>query len=549
MNIKVVNKGKSVLEPFYEDDISKKLDSSVILENYMKMVKPITDNSKINIDGNWIRPMDFAEMIVANEFDEMANLNNLYEDALHGVFEKSLQDYNRKLKPTQVFITQANSVIKAPIPSSQVIYVPDDFKQGCKDYLQDGNVESLIVNTYFYLNEPYSVMYFKDDKSFKDYLRYIGKYIMNYTNLLSVESYAKFQDFSKLKIDMLGGIALRNSIETGREEYSFERLLMKASIDYSSHNSNCGFIVPNLGEFMIPTRLLYMNVSDICKAPASKLVKEIGTMKKILSEKYMILPVSCISKLVSSESKLDRIKMKIKNHSDLIQDMADAKKRDIFKFSMHGMTQQKLADLITRIIKHEVNVSSSENYFKTISTSYMRCSRRDPDNPNIPGKRFKMSYKPDIHIYLDTSGSISEDNYKNAILTCIQMARKLKVNLYFTSFSDCISDSVKLNIKGKSNKGMYKEFQRIPKVGGGTNYEVVWAYIMKSQKRQKEISLMITDFAYYPPQKKPDYPSKLYYAPIDISTNYWEKIRSDASDFCKAMYHIDPVIRQHILMS
>ena len=212
------------------------------------------------------------------------------------------------------------------------------------------------------------------------------------------------------------------------------------------------------------------------------------------------------------------------------------------------MTKERLSKNITKIINKEVNVSTSENYSKIIKSSYMKPNRRNPDNYNLAGKSMSLQYKPDIHIYLDTSSSISEENYKNAILTCITMAKKLNINLYFNSFSHVISDSVKLHVKNKSLNEIYNEFQRVPKVTGGTNFSNVWRYILKSPKRKNEISLMITDFAYYPPDDKVDYPKKLYYAPIDISNEKWNYIADDAEEFCQLMYHIEPKIRTKILI-
>ena len=178
----------------------------------------------------------------------------------------------------------------------------------------------------------------------------------------------------------------------------------------------------------------------------------------------------------------------------------------------------------------------------------MKSNRRNPDNYNLPGRGISLQYKPDIHIYLDTSASISEENYKNAIITCITMAKKLNVNLYFNSFSDVISESTRLKIKGKTIGEIYRQFQNVPKVSGGTSFELVWQYIMQSARRKREISLMITDFAYYPPDERPAYPAKLYYAPIDTSKASWPYVKEAAEEFCQSMYHIEPNICRYILM-
>ena len=159
-----------------------------------------------------------------------------------------------------------------------------------------------------------------------------------------------------------------------------------------------------------------------------------------------------------------------------------------------------------------------------------------------------MRYKPDIHVYLDTSGSIDEENYRSAIMTCIYMARKLNVNLYFNSFSHVISQCAHLRTRGLSTQNVYNAFQKLPKVSGGTDYAQIWNYINASPKRRKEISLMITDFEYEPPSERFEHPAKLWYIPIEITKEAWPEMVSHAEEFCQAMFHIDGNIRQKCLM-
>ena len=176
----------------------------------------------------------------------------------------------------------------------------------------------------------------------------------------------------------------------------------------------------------------------------------------------------------------------------------------------------------------------------------MRPSRRHPDDPDKPGLVVKTQFKPDLHIYLDCSGSISERDYQDAIKTCIKLAQKMKVNFYFTSFSHIMSETKKLHIKDRTLKEIYDEFKNTPKVGGGTDYEQIWHYINKSEARQKQVSVIISDFDYYAPNHYVKHPRFLYYAPI--SAYNWSTITSSAQSFVKSMLSICPNIRKHIMM-
>ncbi|MBD5584452.1 MAG: VWA domain-containing protein, partial [Clostridia bacterium] len=152
---------------------------------------------------------------------------------------------------------------------------------------------------------------------------------------------------------------------------------------------------------------------------------------------------------------------------------------------------------------------------------------------------------PDIHLYIDTSGSVSEEDYQMAVKACIRMARKLGVNMYFNSFSHILSQCTKLSLAGKTPQQIYAAFQKVPKVTGGTEYSQVWNYINASKKRSRELSLMITDFEYTAPSYVIKHPENLYYLPH--STVDWSRILREADDFVKSCEHNDPAIRSHLL--
>ena len=187
-----------------------------------------------------------------------------------------------------------------------------------------------------------------------------------------------------------------------------------------------------------------------------------------------------------------------------------------------------------------------ENEDKTVKMTFQKPNRRDPDDFNKQGKSVSTKYLPDVHLYIDTSGSISEDNYKDAVLACIYMAKKLNINIYFNSFSDNISQCSLLHTRDKTVKQLYATFQKVQKVTGGTDFDMVWDYINLSKKRRRELSIMITDFEYTPRNRQVTHPKNLYYVPCANVTNYTMLVR-EATRFCKKCEHIDPNMRSRIL--
>lgn len=217
------------------------------------------------------------------------------------------------------------------------------------------------------------------------------------------------------------------------------------------------------------------------------------------------------------------------------------------KFRKRPPTGRDISKGLLRALMRMKNVNRSQNIFKKTKTSYLKTSRRDPDDYNRPGRITSTHYLPDIHIYLDTSGSISEDNYQDTIKMLIALAKKLNVNIYFSSFSHILSQEVLLRTQNRTVAQIWEEFRKIPKVSGGTNYEQIWNYIQMNPKRRERFSLVITDFEYYPPSHRVEHPKNLYYTPIAVENSYWQEVVYYAKNYANSMRHIEPAIAQRMI--
>ena len=200
---------------------------------------------------------------------------------------------------------------------------------------------------------------------------------------------------------------------------------------------------------------------------------------------------------------------------------------------------------VAKVIKKTTDVNRSMNAYKTRKRSFARPNRREPENIDRSGVVISTKYRPDIHIYQDTSGSISEENYEAATRMLIDIAIRLDVDLYYTSFSHIISRPTKVRVKGRSKEAIYNSIKKIPKVGGGTDFKNVWDIINQNPQRQKQIGFIISDMEYWAPTVETKIPTNLYYLPIaNIS---WQAIQRMTRNFLDSTKHYKQNIRRNIL--
>ena len=336
------------LSPFYNDDVSRALDNGQMLHNVVSIIGPIYRSGK-NVtasdeNGNEITPDMLAAMILAD--DVQADIKCELNKTLIHVWEQTLTDYQNGLRASQVFISQANAALDTPlpIPSGTVIYIPSDIKNACKGYLKNRDENALCVNTYFYINEPHPIFYFRDNAVYDRYIDFIKTMAGSLTTRLDMNAIRKFADFEKFRPKLIDGVVLRNTREQGIAAYAFERLVMKFSIMFAQKNpDDCGIIAPSINSLLVPRCLLFMNVENIAKAPANKIVRDVSVIKSALKQKFFQIPLNQISRLSAASLQSRIIGMKLKNHAALLdKNGKEAKKRKIFQFGMAAMSKVDL---------------------------------------------------------------------------------------------------------------------------------------------------------------------------------------------------------------
>lgn len=530
------------------NDVSYEFTKNILVDN---LVQPLNQNYPVTLvddNGNPCTNDDVARLIY-----DYANttIDDTTEVQIKSYFASVLKNYTETfaLPASAVFLNQALTKNKMGEPTSTYIYIPQDVIDVSKNFLTGNATPSqLFANLCSYNRTSFFGVYFRCTKDFDDFKAWLKARVSTMATQLDPQTLALFDDFQNVKLKSLfEDILLRNAQNPEVDDLCFARLLVMLVGEYvnSQPDDICGFMVPSTDEMMAPETLMFINVEEHALATPRQITYKWNQVTLAKAHKPIIIKNSKIHKLTANINTANNLKNNIQKLLDSERRAKAAARARKAHFSKTRPTSKKLLVNIIKTINKMGRVARSQNPYKTTSKSFMRPNRRHPDDFNLMGTSHRYDFKPDIHLYVDTSGSISEENYESAVKMCVSLAKKLNVNLYFTSFSSIMSQTTLVPCKGRSEAAIYKYIQKIPKVSGGTDFEQIWVYINQSQIRKHEFSLMITDFEYYPYNNVP-HPKNLYYVPC--SAMNWSYMVNDMTSFVKNMTPIEKNIRSHILV-
>lgn len=548
--MQITNQKPVELSPVYDAVITGDFDPvdymkqtvAAPLFNPLNAAQPVT----FSANGTNLNEDDVTSYVLAccgDTFDATADAS------AKEMFHKTVAyfDKNTQLSIQELFTIQSAVKEGLPFPTSQVVYTPaTDVIPSCREFLAGKcEYDKMFASLAFYARPNTLGVYLANENEFDNFKNWLANELATLSSVLPAQTNQLFGEFGKLTLSGLTeSLVLRNDDGENNEEYSFARTLVSLVMRYVKQTSPAlvGILPFTLGELYCPRTIVFVNIERHSRATTRQVADEWSIINKSLSMNIKVVNAGKLSKLTGTVRALKKISAGAVSAAAQASGVQRAAR---VKFRKTAPTQVDISRLIKKVISKMANVAKSENTYKSVKMTYARPNRRDPDNFNLQGKMVSTKYKPDIHVYLDTSGSISERNYQDAIKALIAMARKMNVNLYFNSFSDSLSQCSHLHTKDKSTKAVYAEFQKIPKVCGGTNYEQIWHYINASKKRKRELSLIMTDFEWTAPNRYVKHPKNLYYMPV--SNVDWSSITYWAEEFCKSMEHIDPDCRKKLL--
>lgn len=540
------------LQPLTKDKLSKDFDAMTSLKEVM--VYPILTELipghpvTVQRDGMQITEDDIATGI-ADACDENANVQTV--DDMKMLYAQSLISYprNSQLSFQRLFAVQAGKKANLPEPSPMVVYTPaQDIIPICRQFLGAQVDYNTLFATFAYYASPDTLgVYFANTTAFDDFKAYLANTLTTIQTTLPTDTLQCMNAMQNMTLNELTeSLVLRNSDSDGLTPYAFPRVLQSLLMNYSLQTPETQFgILPfHVGELILPKTMVFINIEEHARASASKIAQEWKIISNSLNQPLPMVSLNKLNSLTAMQRNIQKIQGQAATAAQARLINGTIRTANMpFKATRPNMID--VYPILMRILRKMETVNKSMNSYKMVKSSFARANRRNPDDYNKLGKIVSTRYKPDLHLYIDTSGSISESDYREAVRLAIAMAKKLNVDLYFNSFSHILSQCAQLHTKDKNPQAIMREFQKIPKVSGGTDFTLVWDYIMRSKKRQRELSIMITDFEFSAPNKHIDHPKNLYYLPC--ATMNWSHIRREAEHFVKSAQMNIPDIRNHLL--
>ena len=553
---KISNQMPQVLDCLYSpdpmaDDFDPVSDfNHVVTDQLLVPVNPgtsvgIQDNSGTRLGRDEVGDVLMAAMIPYRD--------DSVEQPASELLSRMMLNYDVKNKyPVhRLFANQAAVTEQMDLPDAQTIYSAKiDVIPEAANLLRN-NDESARRRFFAALTFTYELdttgFAFRTDVDFDAFKEFFKAYVAALAPLAPTNELATLGrqfDTLTLKGKLTESLTLRKNAADGNEAYAFARVLPAALLEFSTKNPDRAFVMPfTCNQYFCPEHIVLVNVDAHAHARAyevnddwSEIATAISTPVRIVSKKHLskLTAVTAISKKMASQAA-----------NSITNSQSTIGRYQSVSIPKRAPSKTDIMRRIRKLLDKMGFANRSQNIYKVQHRTYARPSRRDPDNYNLAGKTTTTRFKPDIHLYVDTSGSISESDYEDAVKICIHIARKLNVNLYFTSFSHVLSEDSLILAKGRTAKQMWTQIQKIDKVTGGTDYEQIWRYVDASKKRRDELSVIITDFEYNPPNRRVHHGENIYYIPCAYN---WEYMRTSIEYFVKSMVHIDPAIRRHILV-
>lgn len=531
-------------EPFEPVDYIRESFVEPIKQPINPALPMVIQENGVDIDTNAIATA-VAFALYDNDATAITDITDFYKQLIHEMTNLPpihpngwLIDWARE---------RANRRVSFPRPDQMVKYTVDsDIIPECRDFLGGANNSDNIAASFSYVFDINALgIAFRMESDFDAFKAKFEELVNKEAANLSPDTQKQCNQFLNMSLSELTlDIAVRNDpFADNNEPYSFAQLLRYALDNFIASSPDLAFYVPfQAAEMFAPKNIIMINVEKHAFSNKDDILKHWDIIEKALNSPIKLWSRKSIKKFQQVASMSAR---GARQMQQLRKQKHDNTQRINTPVSMTAPSTVMLQRRVAKVIQKTTDVNRSMNAYKTRKLTFARPNRRHPDDYDRTGSITSTKYRPDIHIYQDTSGSISEDNYEAATRMLIDIAIKLGVDLYYTSFSHIISRPTKVRVRGRSKSAIYKDIQRIPKVGGGTDFKNVWDVINMDPQRQRQVSFLISDMEYTAPAVDTKIPTSLYYLPI--ANIPWKYIYDDTKRFLDSTKHYKQNIRRNIL--
>lgn len=349
---------------------------------------------------------------------------------------------------------------------------------------------------------------------------------------------------------------------TERDPLSFTRMLtyVLAHCEQTFPQGTLTTQPVDLFQMYLPENVIVLNLENYAHAKPNNIKDDWDAIEKALTAKKNLNFASIKRLMTAKQVAVSMGGGQANNSANSAGRSTERRALSRRPFAKKPIPAKNMLARMTKVVKSQITTKQTENVYTSVKHSFSRPNRRQPDNIDLQGKLKTTMYRPDIHIYLDTSGSISESMFRAAVNNLIYLTKRLEANLYFTSFSHEISQTALIVTRDRSRKDIYQSILAVPKVGGGTDFEQVWRKIdaleALNQKSGKshQINFVITDFGYHLSNghrwdTNQAALKHTYYVPVSVAGHEWDSVRRMAKDFATQMKAAgDHGIRRRMLL-
>lgn len=462
-----------------------------------------------------------------SRFDPNLNLQ------LKDLFNQGHQyDLTGEMTIDQLMIMELLQNHQLPYPErNAVIYTQEEVIEAAaglsNGLLTDKTYWSAMIGAYVHSFglKNFALFTVHDEKAIDKLKDSLDVYIQN--NSVDPETVQHINDFKKLNLknQIHGAVFLPG--EDRFKANSFHRILnYELAILSGSEYAPIDAEPFSLSSTIAPSKIVFINLKEFAKA--QDIQGEWARIAKAFNNTFKLKDIT--NKRIQTLEEMDTKPTPIEYFGGGSDDELTKRKALDFVNKQPMKTNQIVKRLKKIFDKRRFNMRTS-NVTKSHRKTFMRQNRRNPDNIDLQGVATTSTYSSDFHIWLDTSGSISIDDYEKQLNLLALLAKKLKVNMYFNSFSHYVSETNFINIQAMPPQQVVQHIEQIPKVSGGTNFLNVWQAIDKIETTNKKkqqaprLHIIISDMDYY---LEKDYimqasqPSvkDTYYIPIRLQDDY-----------------------------
>lgn len=493
----------------YKQDASQ--DVNAMLNSVLtQMWNDITCNALTQDELDYCMGI-FANALITNLVDKQAQAD------LDTLWTACLSCYSGGRYDT-VYLSQELRKNKLPEPSAKCVYVVSDVMDAAKQYdmVKDAQTKSaLLANLCAFYNNVNALAVLMDDEIDADNFRMLANPILKANGRQEIP-----QEFSLVN-KVFDGMMLRTDYKLGdpaNDPNTEPRILM----DVLTKTYPNAILPTRTIESLIPTTLIFFNAKKLARATTSELLAAKNDLGKMAAlDRSRILSFQQMASLTQVAKAINKMNLMQNQLNNVLAKSALSNSTGTFKIASIDMS--RVRKKLIKIEKKMKNVDVSKNPTYHDFETYQRPNRREPMNPDLPGNSMDLGYYPDIHLYVDTSGSISQKDYEDSVSMLIDIAKKLNCDIYFNSFTTDISQETVVRCRNRSKGQIQKDIERIPKLSGGTTIDQVWQYINASKKNRRQLSILISDFYVDVPRYIP-HPENLYYIPTkDTTLSYAEQ--------------------------